>query len=87
MSLESTIIYREFRKLKEADIHLYKNGCKWANVFHIPMYYWICVAGSTGLEPAASGVTGRRSNQTELRPLESGEMVGDTRIELVTYGL
>ena len=27
-----------------------------------------CVAGSTGLEPAASGVTGRRSNQTELRP-------------------
>ena len=45
------------------------------------------MAGSTGLEPAASGVTGRRSNQTELRPLESGEMVGDTRIELVTYGL
>ena len=45
------------------------------------------VAGSTGLEPAASGVTGRRSNQTELRPPESGEMVGDTRIELVTYGL
>src|SRR3954466_6265774 len=24
--------------------------------------------GATGLEPAASGVTGRRSNQTELRP-------------------
>ena len=46
-----------------------------------------CVAGSTGLEPAASGVTGRRSNQTELRPLKSGELVGDTRIELVTYGL
>ena len=47
----------------------------------------IGVAGSTGLEPAASGVTGRRSNQTELRPPEIGEMVGDTRIELVTYGL
>ena len=46
-----------------------------------------CVAGSTGLEPAASGVTGRRSNQTELRPPASGDMVGDTRIELVTYGL
>ena len=46
-----------------------------------------CVAGSTGLEPAASGVTGRRSNQTELRPPESRQMVGDTRIELVTYGL
>ena len=26
------------------------------------------VAGVTGLEPAASGVTGRRSNQTELHP-------------------
>src|ERR671924_1214384 len=24
--------------------------------------------GATGLEPAASGVTGRRSNQAELRP-------------------
>ena len=47
----------------------------------------VCVAGSTGLEPAASGVTGRRSNQTELRPPKSGEMVGDTRIKLVTYGL
>ena len=47
----------------------------------------VWVAGSTGLEPAASGVTGRRSNQTELRPPKSGEMVGDTRIELVTYGL
>ena len=28
----------------------------------------MCIAGATGLEPAASGVTGRRSNQTELRP-------------------
>ncbi len=27
------------------------------------------MAGVTGLEPAASGVTGRRSNQTELHPL------------------
>ena len=26
------------------------------------------LAGLTGLEPATSGVTGRRSNQTELRP-------------------
>ncbi len=26
------------------------------------------VAGVTGLEPATSGVTGRRSNQTELHP-------------------
>ncbi len=26
------------------------------------------MAGVTGLEPAASGVTGRRSNQTELHP-------------------
>ena len=28
------------------------------------------MAGLTGLEPATSGVTGRRSNQTELQPLE-----------------
>jgi hypothetical protein len=27
-----------------------------------------CSTGATGLEPATSGVTGRRSNQTELRP-------------------
>jgi hypothetical protein len=26
------------------------------------------MAGTTGLEPATSDVTGRRSNQTELRP-------------------
>ena len=28
-----------------------------------------CVAGSTGLEPAASGVTGRRSDQLSYRSL------------------
>ena len=60
---------------------------KWSAVSAKPAIARDCVAGSTGLEPAASGVTGRRSNQTELRPPESGEMVGDTRIELVTYGL
>ena len=60
---------------------------KWSAVPAKPATARVCVAGSTGLEPAASGVTGRRSNQTELRPPESGEMVGDTRIELVTYGL
>ena len=60
---------------------------KWSAVSAKPATARDCVAGSTGLEPAASGVTGRRSNQTELRPPESGEMVGDTRIELVTYGL
>ncbi len=43
------------------------------------------VAGSTGLEPAASGVTGRRYNQLNYDPAMS--VVGDTRIELVTYGL
>ena len=64
-----------------------KNAGKWGADFANPATTRDCVAGSTGLEPAASGVTGRRSNQTELRPPESGEMVGDTRIELVTYGL
>ena len=29
------------------------------------------MAGTTGLEPATSAVTGQRSNQTELRPLQS----------------
>ena len=33
-----------------------------------PCYY---LAGTTRLELATSGVTGRRSNQTELRPLLS----------------
>jgi hypothetical protein len=28
------------------------------------------LAGSTGLEPAASGVTGRRSNQLNYDPIE-----------------
>ena len=27
-----------------------------------------CMAGTTGLEPATSAVTGQRSNQTEQRP-------------------
>ncbi len=31
------------------------------------------VAGSTGLEPAASGVTGRRSNQLNYDPAEPYE--------------
>ena len=34
------------------------------------------MAGTTGLEPATSDVTGRRSNQTELRPRD----VSDTQI-------
>ena len=75
------------RKLKEVDMHFYKNTYERRAAPPILWYYWNCVAGSTGLEPAASGVTGRRSNQTELRPPESRQMVGDTRIELVTYGL
>ena len=64
-----------------------KNADKWGSDFAKPATARDCVAGSTGLEPAASGVTGRRSNQTELRPPASGDLVGDTRIELVTYGL
>ena len=60
------------------------------------------VAGMTGLEPAASGVTGRRSNQTELHPLyinciyihsniynlnNKKIMVGDDGIEPPTYSV
>ena len=45
-----------------------KNADNWGSVFAKPATAKDYVAGSTGLEPAASGVTGRRSNQTELRP-------------------
>ena len=49
------------------------------------------VAGSTGLEPATSGVTGQRSDQLNYDPVPEGAfslgVVGATRIELVTYGL
>ena len=37
------------------------------------------MAGATGLEPATYGVTGRHSNQTELRPRDK-----DTYIDLRT---
>lgn len=33
------------------------------------------MAGSTGLEPATSDVTGRRSNQTELTPQAGNSLV------------
>ena len=33
------------------------------------------MAGLTGLEPATSGLTGRRSNQTELQPQGEPEIV------------
>ena len=53
----------------------------------------LIVAGATRLELATSGVTGRRSNQTELRPriiLMSSHfsgVVGGTGLEPVTSGL
>ncbi len=46
------------------------------------------VAGSTRLELATSCVTGRRSNQTELRPRSTYlQLVGGTGLEPVTLGL
>ena len=49
------------------------------------------MAGSTGLEPAASGVTGRRYNQLNYDPILFfaffTDLVGGTRLELVTPGL
>ena len=41
------------------------------------------MAGVTGLEPAASCVTGRRSNQTELHP----QMVGGKGLEPMTLSV
>ena len=44
------------------------------------------VAGVTGLEPAASGVTGRRSNQLSYTPFLN-LMVGDDGIEPPTLSV
>ena len=35
------------------------------------------LAGSTGLEPAASGVTGRRSNQLNYDPAKTPKYIGN----------
>ena len=46
------------------------------------------LAGSTGLEPAASGVTGRRSNQLNYDPKRwCFSVVGGTGLEPVTPGV
>ena len=49
----------------------------------------VFMAGVTRLELATSGLTGRRSNQTELHPQSklSIKMVGGTGLEPVTLGL
>jgi hypothetical protein len=44
------------------------------------------LAGTMGLEPTTSGVTGRRSKPTELRP-RGPFLVGGTGFEPVTFGL
>ena len=43
------------------------------------------LAGPTGFEPATSCVTGRRSNQTELRPRLLLIVVGSVRFERTTF--
>ena len=46
------------------------------------------MAGVTGLEPAASGVTGQRSNQTELHPqLESNQYIYNSNHKHTSYKL
>jgi hypothetical protein len=49
------------------------------------------MAGWTGLEPAASGVTGRRSNQLNYHPKQVGiresYLMGGTGFEPVTAGV
>ena len=39
---------------------------------------WRSLAGSTGLEPAASGVTGRRSNQLNYDPIRQIDDLAET---------
>ena len=46
---------------------------------NLPFQGGFLMAGATGLEPATYGVTGRHSNQTELRPRDK-----DTYIDLRT---
>ena len=45
------------------------------------------VAGVTGLEPATSCVTGRRSNQAELHPHFKHLMVGGKGLEPMTLSV
>src|SRR5258708_25177276 len=40
-----------------------------------PCNYWLKLAGATGLEPATSCVTGRRSNQLNYAPANSLKMI------------
>jgi hypothetical protein len=46
----------------------------------------VCLAGTTGLEPAISGLTGQCVEPTTLRPLtiKNLNMVGGTGLEPVT---
>jgi hypothetical protein len=49
---------------------------------------WDLLAGSKGLEPSASGVTGRRYNQLNYDPaFGKHTLVGETGLEPVTLGL
>ena len=45
------------------------------------------MAGWTGLEPATSDVTGRRSNQLNYHPEEHAAVVGGAGLEPATPGL
>jgi hypothetical protein len=44
------------------------------------LYFLWFMAGTTGLEPATSAVTGQRSNQTELRPPQFQSLSVNCRI-------
>jgi hypothetical protein len=45
------------------------------------------MAGSTGLEPAASGVTGRRSNQLNYDPKERSLEIANRKLKIANLRL
>ncbi len=98
LAADDTIV-DEHRPCHDGLVHIW---CKFAHLSHQPVQGLeikkaqsrlktgpFCFAGWTGLEPAASGVTGRRYNQLNYHPkvVRLFNFVGATGLEPVTLGL